>query len=94
MKKLFASLGLLSLSLTLWGCGKPEKSTAEIDVEAAQAHYDEWTSKRIDQIQNDPNLSEAQKKKQIEEIKDSANGQMNQVQGLAEGQGDQRERGR
>ncbi|MFK7735079.1 MAG: hypothetical protein AB8B50_03560 [Pirellulaceae bacterium] len=94
MKRTLVAASFAAFALAIVGCSKPEKSTAEIDVEAAQAHYDEWTTKRIDQIQSDPNLSDALKKKQIEEIKASAKGQMNQVQGLAEGQADQRERGR
>lgn len=87
------TLSILLVGLLLVGCGKPEKSTAEIDVEAAQNHYDDWLSQRIEQIEADPNLSDSQKAKQIEEVKASAAGQMKQVQGLAEGQGDDRQRG-
>ncbi|MFN3189441.1 MAG: hypothetical protein ACE361_02875 [Aureliella sp.] len=84
---LFVFVGAIS------GCGKAEKNYEEIDVEAAQAHYDDWSAARIKQIEADPNLTDAQKQQQIEEIKESAQGQMNQVQSLADGESDERSRG-
>ncbi|MEM8735917.1 MAG: hypothetical protein AAGG44_16935 [Planctomycetota bacterium] len=93
MKFNLAACCLFGLVLATVGCGKPEKNFEEIDVDAAQAHYDDWSAARIKQIEADPNLSDAQKKKQIEEIKDSAKGQMSQVQGLADGEADERKRG-
>lgn len=75
------------------GCGKVEKNTAEIDVEAAKSQYDDWASQRIAQIEGNASLSDAEKKKMVEEVKASLKGQMSQVQGLADGQGDERKRG-
>lgn len=93
MKLNLAAVCLLAFVFANVGCGKPEKNFEAIDVEAAQAHYDDWSAARIKQIEADPNLSDAQKKRQIEEIKDSAKGQMSQVQGLADGEADERTRG-
>lgn len=93
IRRLTTVFSLAWLSLVVAGCGGKEKTTAEIDVAAAQSEYDAWTAKRIEQINADSGLTEAQKKQQIEEVKQTAQGQMGQVQSLADGQGDQRERG-
>ena len=83
-----ASVGMVSLM----ACSKPDKSTAEIDVDAAQEGYNSWEETRIAQIEADDSLSDAEKKQMIEEVKESAKGQMAEVQNLANDQADERGR--
>ena len=85
----FAILSLFVIGLQT-GCAEAPPEAAPIDVAEAQKGYDDWVSKRIEQIKADSSLSEADKEAMIAEVKESAEGQMGQVKAWASGQDDER----
>ncbi|MEM7477212.1 MAG: hypothetical protein AAF483_19690 [Planctomycetota bacterium] len=84
---------LFFFGLTLGCGGDGVREPAEINVDEVQADYNDWVAKRTQQIQDNPNLSDADKEQMIKEVQESAVGQMNEVKNLADGQSDERSQG-
>ncbi|MEC8557199.1 MAG: hypothetical protein VXZ82_19530 [Planctomycetota bacterium] len=83
-----AILGIALLGFS--GCGKPAKVEAEIDVEKEQQVQNTWIEARIKSINENSKLTDAEKEIRIKEIRESAEGQMGEINSLAEGQADER----
>ena len=76
--------------LVLAGCGEGRPSApTPINLEEEQNKYDQWVDNRIKAIESDSKLSDDEKKKKIEEVKASAQGQMGAMKELAGEQGAQ-----
>lgn len=70
----------LIASLVFCGCGpsRPD-GPSKFDEDEAQSRYDKIVETRSAEIMKNQNLSEEEKQKRIEEVKQFARGQMNQV---------------